>query len=124
MHKYPETMKLTHHQRQQSDFSLLMPILVEAKLKKAWLYHKGFGRWYTPKEFEKEFATRYLNNYDVEQLKENIVVRDPKSGHSAFQKAIRQRTEEYERDLVELTKKGELFLNKVIDYYRDEATGI
>lgn len=124
MNRYPEPIKMTHHQRQQSDFSHLVPLIVEAKLQKAWLYHKGFGRWYTPDEFEKEFSTCYLNNYDVEQLLLNIVVRDPRTGNAAFQKAIRLKTEQYQKELAELTHKGEAFLNKVIEYYKEKSTGL
>jgi len=124
MGNYPQGVKMTHHQRQQADFKQVLPLLVDAKLKKAWLYHKGFGRWYTPDEFEKEYSTDFLNNRDVEQLLENMVVRDPRTGNSAFQKAIRQRTEQYQKDIAELTQKGEAFLNKVIDYYKEKSTGI
>jgi len=124
MKSYPETIKMTPHQRQQADFKQVMPLLVEAKLQKAWLYHKKFGCWYTPEEFEKEYSTRFLNNWDIEQLLENIVVRDPRAGNTAFQKAIRQKTEQYQMELAELTKKGESFLNKVIDYYKERSNGI
>ncbi|ETZ20177.1 hypothetical protein [Pedobacter sp. V48] len=124
MGSYPNSVKMTPEQRKQGDFNRLMPIITEALLQKVWLYHKKFGCWYTPEEFTKEYSRRFINNYEVEQLLANVVLRDPRSGNNAFQKAILQKTADYQKELADLTRKGEGFLNKVIDYYRDKNTGL
>ncbi|MEJ2880968.1 hypothetical protein [Pedobacter sp. GR22-6] len=104
---------------QQATFRNLLPLIVEAKLHKVWLYHKSSGQWYTPEEFEQQFGNKVLSQQEATTLKQNLVLRDPRTGNIALQKAIRQKTEQYQREIAELTEKGERFLNKVIDYYRN-----
>jgi len=110
---------LSHTDQQRGDFKRLMPIVKEAMLHQVWLYNKQNGNWYTPEEFQAEFAGKEYNNYEIREMLENMVIRDPRGGNTAFQKAIRQKTEQYHQELNELTNKGEAFLNKVIEYYRE-----
>ena len=124
MGSYPEPIKMTQRQREKGDFNVLMPIITEALLQKVWLYDKKFGRWYTPEEFTRQFSKRFMNIYDQEEFLENLILRDPRSGNAAFQKAILQKTAEYQKELAELTRKGETFLNRVIDYYKEKNEGI
>jgi len=118
MRPYPEYVKLTHNQRQKGDFQLLMPLIKEAQEKKFWLYHKGFGSWYTPEEFLRRYENYFLNNYDIGQFQENLIVRDPRTGNVAYQKAIRDKTAQHQREIGELTKKGQEFFDKLIEYYQ------
>lgn len=109
-----------NHSTQQAAFKDLLPLVVEAKLHKAWLYDKSGGEWFTPEEFEQKYGNKALSPQEVAALLKNLVLRDPRTGNIALQKAIRQKTEQYHKEIEELTQKGERFLNKVIDYYRNQ----
>ena len=98
----------------------MLPLVVEARLHRAWLYDKVNGEWFTPEEFEQHYGQKVLSQQEANALKQNTVLRDPRTGNIALQKTIRQKTEQYQREISELTQKGERFLNKVIDYYRNQ----
>lgn len=114
------TNYLTYDDRLPGDYNDLVPLVTEALLKQVWLYHKQYACWFTPEEFTSRYSRIFLNKHDVRELQENLVLRDPMNGNAAFQKAIRQKTEQHEKEIAELTKKGEAFLNKVIAYYKSK----
>jgi hypothetical protein len=113
----PET-RLSIHQQRIGDKKKLMPMVKEALLHKVWLYNKLNGNWYTPEEFQAKYENTELNNYQINSLLENMVLRDPKGGNTAYHKAIEQKIEQLHKEINELRSKGEAFLNKVIDYYQ------
>ena len=104
---------------QPGSFRELLALVVEARLHSAWLYDKANSEWFTPEEFEQKYSHKILSQQEANTLKQNMVLRDPRTGNIALQKAIRQKTEQYQQEIAELTQKGERFLNKVIDYYRN-----
>lgn len=114
------TNNLTYEDRQQGDYNVLVPLVTEAKLKQVWLYHKKFNAWFSPEEFEKRYSTFFINKHDIRELQANLVLRDPMNGNAAFQKAIREKTEQHQKEIAELTRKGEAFLNRVIAYYKEK----
>lgn len=54
----------------------------------------------------------------MKEILENIVMRDPSGGNVAYHKALEQLLIRHQKELNELTSKGEAFLNKVIEYYQ------
>jgi len=109
---------LSIYEEQYGDKKLLIPMVKEALLHKVWLYNKLNGNWYTPEEFQAKYEKTELNNYQINSLLENMVLRDPKGGNTAYHKAIEQKIEQLHKEINELRIKGEAFLNKVIDYYQ------
>lgn len=110
--------KLSYHDQQRGDKKKLMPLVKEAILQNVWLYNKLNGNWYTPEEFQAKYENTELNNYQIKSILENMVLRDPKGGNTAYHKAIEQKIEQHHKEINELRNKGEAFLNKVINYYQ------
>jgi ABC-type uncharacterized transport system ATPase component len=100
----------------------LFPIVKEAMLQGVWLYNKYNSRWYTPEEFQQQYENKEMIEFEVRSLMENIIMRDPRGGNTAYHKAIEQRTTQYLNDIAELKHKGEQFLNKVISYYQQKTS--
>lgn len=115
--KAPER-QLSHHDQQRGDKKKLMPLVKEALLQKVWLYNKENGNWYTPEEFQAKYESTELNNYQITNILENMVMRDPKGGNTAYHKAIELKIEQHHKEINELRSRGEKFLNKVIEYYQ------
>lgn len=115
---YKDTSELNQHQRMRGDFKILWPIIKDALNKKLWLYNKLSGEWYTPEEFLNEYQAKQMNNYMVDTLARNVIVRNPEDGNAAYHKEIQKKAEQYEKDIAELRNKGQAFLNKVIQYYQ------
>lgn len=105
--------KLTHCQRQAADFSKLLPIIEKAKSQQKWLYYKTLKSWYSPEGFQEEYGRHYINNHEMDDLLENLIIREPLEGNADFQKAIRMKSERYHREMNTLTIRGEEFFNKV-----------
>ncbi|WP_316753253.1 hypothetical protein [Pedobacter gandavensis] len=116
--KTEDARRLSHYDQQRGDFKRLMPIVKEALLHKVWLYNKSNGNWYTPEEFQEKYANKEFNNYQITNILENMIMRDPKGGNTAYHKAIELKIEQHHKEINELRSKGESFLNKVIDYYQ------
>lgn len=116
--KYQER-QFSHNDLQPSSFSKISPIVKEAKLQKMWLYNKFSGNWYTPEEFQQKYQNGDYNNYDINNILENMVIRDPIAGISAFHKELDTRLEQMNIETRLLRQKGEAFEKKVIKYYQE-----
>lgn len=112
------TRGVSHLDQQRGDNKRLMPIVKEALMHKVWLYNKEDGNWFTPEEFQEQYENTELNNHQIQSILEELVMRDPKGGNTAYHKAIEQKIENHHKEINELRIKGEAFLNKVIDYYQ------
>ncbi|RZK73632.1 MAG: hypothetical protein EOO85_16905 [Pedobacter sp.] len=121
MKEYQETHLKSHADMQPGNFKKLFPIVKEAMLQGVWLYNKYNSRWYTPEEFQQQYENKEMIEFEVRSLMENIIMRDPRGGNTAYHKAIEQRTTQYLNDIAELKHKGEQFLNKVISYYQQKT---
>lgn len=115
-----EHSRLSHHQQQTGDVKKLMPLIKEALLQRVWLYNKDNGNWYTPEEFHEKYENAELNNYQLSQILENTVMRDPKGGNTAYHRAIEHKIEQLHNEINSLRSKGEAFLHKVIEYYQQK----
>lgn len=118
MRIYMEPSELSQYERMRGDFKLLWPVVKQAFADKIWLYNKSSGEWFTPEEFMLAYQKRELNNYEVHQLQQDLILRDPRQGNAAFFRAIEQKIEQHHKEINELREKGEHFLNKVIEYYQ------
>jgi hypothetical protein len=54
---------------------------------------------------------------------ENIVIRDPRTGNTAYHKEIEKRIEQFHLEINALRSKGEAFLDKVVSYYQQKREG-
>ncbi|TCC99944.1 hypothetical protein [Pedobacter psychroterrae] len=120
MKVYKEPKELSQHDRMRGDFKVLWPIVKDAFAKRLWLFNKDNRLWYTPEEFLESYQKKQMNNYEVNTLKQNLVIRDPRDGNIAYHKEVERRTERYQQEIEELRLKGEVFLNKVIEYYESK----
>lgn len=113
---------LSHNDRRRGDNNRLMPIVKEALMQKVWLYNKLNGEWYTPEEFQAKYAKANveLNNYEIREMLENMVMRDPQGGNIAYHKAFEQLLIRHQEEINELISKGQAFFNKVIGYYQNK----
>jgi len=118
MKVYKDPKELSQHDRMRGDFKDLWPIVKEAFAKRLWLFDKDCRQWYTPEEFLEAYQKKQMNNYEVATLKKNLVIRDPRDGNIAYHKEIERRTKQYQQEIEDLRLKGEMFLNKVIEYYQ------
>lgn len=120
---YKEPSELSQYEKMRGDFKVLWPLVKKAFAEKIWLYNKLTGEWFTPEEFLLAYQKAELNNYEVRQLQQNMILRDPKQGNAAFFKAIDRKIEQHNKEISELKDKGENFLNKVIEYYQHLGQG-
>lgn len=118
MRIYKEPSELSQYEKMRGDFKLLWPVVKQAFADQVWLYNKLTGEWFTPEEFLAAYQKTVLNNYEIRQLQQNIILRDPKQGNAAYHKAINLKIEKHNKEISELREKGENFLNKVIEYYQ------
>jgi hypothetical protein len=118
MRIYKEPSELSQYEKMRGDFKLLWPVVKQAFAEQVWLYNKLCGEWFTPEEFLAAYQKTELNNYEIRQLQQNIILRDPKQGNAAYHKAINLKIERHNKEISELREKGENFLNKVIEYYQ------
>lgn len=51
---------------------------------------------------------------------ENMIIRDPRIGNTAYHKEIEKRIETFHKEINELRTKGEAFLHKVVSYYQQK----
>ena len=112
--------RLSHYDQQPADRERLMPIVKEALRKNQWLYNKYNGNWYTPEEFTLKYRNTEMNNYELARMLENIVIRDPLTGNTAYHKEIEKRIEQFHQEINALRSKGEAFLDKVVSYYQQK----
>ena len=61
-----------------------------------------------------------MNNYELARMLENIVIRDPRTGNTAYHKEIEKRIEQFHQEINALRSKGEAFLDKVVSYYQQK----
>jgi len=120
MKVYKEPRALTQYDQMRGDFKVLWPIVKGAFAKRLWLYNKDSRQWHTPEEFLETYQKKQMNNYEVATLNKNLVLRDPREGNTAYHKEMERRTASYQQEIEELRLKGELFLNKVIEYYQNK----
>jgi hypothetical protein len=118
MRIYKEPSELSQYEKMRGDFKLLWPKVKQAFAEQVWLYNKLSGEWFTPEEFLAAYQKTELNNYEIGQLQQNIILRDPKQGNAAYHKAINAKIETHNKEISELRERGESFLNKVIEYYQ------
>ena len=115
---YKEPSELSQYEKMRGDFKQLWPIVKRAFAEQIWLFNKLTGEWFTPEEFLAAYQKKEMNNYEVRQLQQDIILRDPKQGNAAYHKELNRKIEQYDKEISELREKGENFLNKVIDYYQ------
>lgn len=115
-----EPARLSHYDQQPADREKLMPVVKEALRLNMWLYNKYNGNWYTPEEFTMKYRSTQLNNYELTKMLENIVIRDPRKGNTAYHKEIEKKIEQFHLEINALRNKGEAFLNKVVGYYQQK----
>ena len=120
IHKEPS--ELSQYEKMRGDFKVLWPIVKDALSKKHWLYHKHNREWFTPEEFLNLYQKKEMNNYEVQFLKDNLIIRDPEDGNTAYHKEIERKTQQHEKEISELRSKGQAFLNKVIHYYQSKLS--
>lgn len=112
--------QLSHQDKQTSSFTS-MAIVAEAKRANCWLYNKLNHTWYTPEEFHAKYANHTDTNINIRSLLENISIRDPRAGISAYHKLLESKLERYEKETAELRVKGEAFTHRVLTYYQDKS---
>ncbi|MCD0489679.1 hypothetical protein LPB86_15665 [Pedobacter sp. MC2016-14] len=123
MKVYTEPSDLSQHERMPGDFKLLWPLVKDAFNRNFWLYHKLTGDWFTPEEFRDQYQKKQMNNYEVNVLLQNLIVRDPRDGNIAYHKEIEKEISQHHKKISTLRAKGEAFLNKVIGYYQKGLQG-
>lgn len=117
--KYQER-GFSHNDLQPSSFNRLLPLIKEAKMLRMWLFNKFSMNWYTLEEFEEKYSNTEFNNYDINNILENMVIRDPVAGVSAFHKQLDQRLQQMNAETSSLRQKGAEFEKKVIKYYQNK----
>jgi hypothetical protein len=122
MKGYQDNPKLSHYDQQPADREKLIPIVKEALRLNMWLYNKYNGNWYTPEEFGTKYKRTQLNNYEMARMLENMIIRDPRTGNTAYHKEIEKRIETFHKEINELRTKGEAFLHKVVSYYQQKRS--
>jgi hypothetical protein len=120
MKGYQDNPRLSHWDQQRADKQKLIPIVKEALRLNMWLFNKYNNAWYTPEEFGLKYQNTELSNYEMARMLENIVIRDPRTGNSAYHKEIEKRIEAFHKEINELRTKGEAFLHKVVTYYQQK----
>ena len=120
MKGYQDNPRLRHWDQQRADKQKLIPIVKEALRLNMWLFNKKNNTWYTPEEFGLKYQNTELSNYEMARMLENIVIRDPRTGNSAYHKEIEKRIEAFHKEINELRTKGEAFLHKVVTYYQQK----
>ena len=112
--------QLSHQDKQTSSFTS-MAIVSEAKRSNCWLYNKLNHVWYTPEEFHDKYANHTDTNINIRKLLENVSIRDPRAGITAYHKLLESKLERYEKETAELRVKGEAFTQRVLAYYQDKS---
>lgn len=113
--------QLSHQDKQTSSFTS-MAIVAEAKRSNCWLYNKLNHTWYSPEEFHTKYANHSDTNINIRNLLENISIRDPRAGITAYHKLLESKLERYEKETAELRVKGEAFTQRVLAYYQDKSS--
>ncbi|KLT63886.1 MULTISPECIES: hypothetical protein [Pedobacter] len=120
-------MKIVNGTNQQSDFDkqvgvfTSMAIVGEAKRANCWLYNKLNNTWYTPEEFYEKYSNHRDTNFNLRTLLENISIIDPNKGIKAYHKALADKLAKFEAETKELRERGEVFSQRVINYYQAKS---
>lgn len=119
-HQYSDGPK-SYNDKQPGTFTSVRPLIKEALLNNMWLYNTYSNTWYTPEEFVEKFSDNKYSNYDIAQILEHVVVRDPRAGIRAFYKQLEKTIIDLQEVTKSLRDKGEAFQLRVSDYYYNKS---